>query len=370
MHINLFIIPFVIILGLLMGANDTQQHRKWYIFLCSAVLLFVAAMRSPEYMTNTYHIDTLSYRWSFENSFDIGWNQFWLSAYQRYFGTKESEYDIGFIALNKIIGWFTHDFCIYSLIADLIFFIPLGIILYRYCTSMRQLIFAFVFYIALVQIFLLAGARQIIAVGFDLIALLSVIDRKKWKAMLFFVLGLTIHFSSFLFLIPLLMVWYDTKPRTLKLVHVICFVLFPIVLVFPNQIIVLMGEASGVERYAKYGMGEIRGGASTFIFLIESLSIFCLMAIKRSDLQINHSMRVFYVMIPLFTLLAPLVRSSGSMVRISLYYHLYLTLLVPFAIDCMFKEENRRIVYAVAIVALAFMTLKGGGIRYYFFWQV
>ena len=83
MHINLILIPFVIILGLIMGSNDTPKNRKWYIILCSAVLLFVAAMRSPEWMTYTYNIDTLNYQGYFENAIAMDWGEFWHAVVLR-----------------------------------------------------------------------------------------------------------------------------------------------------------------------------------------------------------------------------------------------------------------------------------------------
>ena len=162
MKINLFLIPFVIILGLLFSNNDNKNIRRLYIIICSAVLLFVAAMRSPEYMTNTYSIDSANYKYMFENASDMGWDEFFATFYMRYFsGVDEyDEYDVGFIALNKIIGIFTHEFWMFSLIADLLFFVPFSILLYRYCTTIRQIIFAFIFYIALIQVFFLGGGRQ------------------------------------------------------------------------------------------------------------------------------------------------------------------------------------------------------------------
>lgn len=368
MYINLFLIPYIIILGLLLGVNDCQRNRKLYIILCSIVLVFVAGMRSPEWMTKTYHIDTLNYKYIFESSFKIGWDKLFASAYLRYFGNG-SEEDIGFIVLNKAIGFFTHDFHVYSLLADLVFFVPFGVILYRYCTSMSQIMFAFVFYIALVQVFFMGGARQIFAFGFDMMALLAVIDRKRWLAILLFMMGLTIHFSSFLFLAPLLMVWFGFRPNILKVMHLVCFLLFPIVLSMPNELIVFMGDLIGVEKYADYGKGAIIGGATTFIFLIELLSFFCLIAIKRQDIVESKALQIFYVMAPLFTVFAPLIHSNGTMIRISLYYHLFLMLLVPYAIECMFKGKDQIYAYLVAIGALTLLTLSDGGMTYYFYWQ-
>ena len=299
----------------------------------------------------------------------MDWNEFQRLFYLRYI-TGADENDVGFLALNKLISLFTHEFWLYSLIADLIFFVPFGIILYRFCTRTSQIMFTFIFYISLVQIFFLGGARQMFSLGFDLMALLAVIDKKRIRAIIFFLIGLTIHFSSLLFALPLLAIWYDLKPRTLKTLHAVCFVVFPVVLMFPNQMIQFMGNTVGMEKYAEYGAIAVQGGSETFIFLIELLSLFCLLSIKRNDLANSQTLRYFYVMAPLLTFFAPLIISNGSMIRISLYYHLFLTLLVPFAIDCAFGKKNSGAVYAIAIGALSFLTLSGGGITYYFFWQV
>lgn len=369
MHINLFLIPFVIILGLLMGDSDSSKRRRWYIIVCSAILVFVAAMRNPEWMEFRYSIDALVYKNMFEQSIDMSWDEIWTAVVGRYVGAND-EFDIGFIGLQKLIGIFTHDFYIYSLIADLLFIVPFGIILYRYSISMKQLIFAFIYYIALIQIYLFGGARQIFAMGFDLMALLATIDRKKISTIFFFTIGLTIHFSSFLFAVPLLMIWFNASPKVLKRLHILCFVLFPIVFMMPNQIILFMGEASGVEKYTEYGKNAIQGGANTFIFLIELMSLFCLVAIKRKDIAQSKYLQSFYVMIPLFTLFAPLIRSNGSMIRIALYYSIFLTLLIPYAIECYFRKNEKfekTFAYFIAIGSLALLTISDGGITYYFF---
>lgn len=368
MHINLITIPFIIVLGLFFSQRDTSKNRQWYIIITSFVMLLVAALRSPEYMTSIYNIDTLSYQGYFEQVFDMDWSEFQRLLYLRYFAGAD-DYDVGFVILNKIISLFTHEFWIYSLIADLIFFVPFGIILYRYCTRSSQIMFAFIFYISLVQIFLLGGARQMFSLGFDLMALLAVIDKKRIRAIIFFLIGMTIHFSSLLFALPLLAIWFDLKPRLLKILHAICFIVFPVVLAFPNQMIQFMGNTAGMEKYAEYGANAVQGGSETFIFLIEALSLFTLLSIKNKDMLANRNIRIFYVMAPLLTFFAPLTISNGSMIRISLYYHLFLVLLVPFAIDCAFRKSNRNFAYIVAIGALSLLSLSDGGLTYYFFWQ-
>lgn len=368
MRINFYLVPFIIILGLFLQNKDIKKNRLIYTVVCSTVLLFVGAMRSPEWMTNAYKIDTMNYMYLFESTFDMGWNEFWSASYLHYI-MNANDYEVGFLALNKLVSLFTHEFWVFSLLADLLFFVPFGIILYRYTTNSLQIMFAFVFYVALVQVFFLGGARQMFSLGLDLLALIYIIDRKRIRAIVCFFLGITIHLSSFLFSIPLLMIWYGVKPATLKILHSICFLMFPLVLMFPNELISFMGNSVGIEKYAEYGKNAIQGGSELFIFLIEVLSLFCLFAIKKRDLLLNKNIRNFYVMAPLLTFFAPLIISNGSMIRISLYYHLFLVLLVPYAIECFVGKKEQGIVYVVAIGALSYLTLVGGGMEYYFFWE-
>lgn len=365
MQINLFLIPFVIVLGLLLAQNDNKKSRMIYIVLCSAVLAFIAAMRSPVWMTNTYQIDTLNYLYVFESASDMSWDDLFSFAHSRYVG-KQDDADVGFLFFTKLIGLFTHDFYIYSLIADLFFFVPFGILLYRYCTSIRQIMFAYVFFIAMLLVFFFGGARQIFSIGFDMMALLAIIDKKRFRAIVFFSLGVLLHFSSLLFIAPILIIWYNVNPKVLKRLHVVSFGLLPIVAAFANLFIFFLADTSGLEKYQNYASGNLVG-AITFVLLIELVSFFCYVAIKERDMLHNKVLQDFYVMIPFFTIFGLL--SYGSLIRISLYFHLYIAVLVPFAIDCMFTPRNRRIAYVLAIGVLAFLAMVNTGMTYYFYWQ-
>ena len=203
-----------------------------------------------------------------------------------------------------------------------------------------------------------------------MIALLLMIEGKKIFSLVAYIIGISLHFSSILFLMPLLLIWLNLKPFILKTLHLLCFILFPIIISFPNETIDYMGNVIGMEKYANYAHGTIQGGAATFLILIEVLSLFCFIAIKRRDLLRNKVLCFFYIMAPLFTILAPLIRSNGTMIRISLYFHLFLAILVPFSIDCMFKKKDRPLAYFLVIGILALLSMFNGGMVYYFYWQV
>ena len=83
----------------------------------------------------------------------------------------------------------------------------------------------------------------------------------------------------------------------------------------------------------------------------------------------NKNIAMFYVMLPFLTLFTPLIKSNGTMIRIVLYDSIFMTLLVPYGIDCLFKKDNQ-FGYIVAIGALSLLALMDGGMTYYFYWQV
>lgn len=368
MHINLFSIPFIVIIGLLFLMKDTKSTRLWYIVICSITLILIASLRNTVWMTEIYGIDSQRYKELFESILEMNWIDLKQIFYMRYV-MWEGDYDVGYLVLNKLVSLVTHEFWMFSILANMLFFVPFGIILYRYTTNILQIMFAFVFYIALVQVFLFAGARQIFAIGFDLMALLSMIDKRRLWSIIFFLIGIPLHLSSIIFIIPLLMIWFNIEPHKVKFIHIVCFFFLPIVFMFPNQLVMLMGSVLNMERYVGYGEGTMQGGVGTFIFMIEVLSLFCLIVIKNKSMLTNRSIKYFYVMAPLLTLSAPLIISNGAMIRISLYFHLFLSILVPYAIEGFAGKKNRYFMYFLFVFLLSFLTLKGGGVWYYFLWQ-
>ncbi len=361
MSINLYIFPIIIFLGVFLGSVDNARNRKIFIIIVSLLLMLETSLRSLSVGS-----DTASYYEIFYIIQTMSWPEIWNEFMGRYFyGTSDS--DIGYTILQRFIYAFTNSWQIFVFAANLIFFIPLGKLMYRYSSSMIQLVFAYVLYVSMFHIISLSGARQLYAIGFTILAFLYM-DRGKYAwSVVCVLLGTTIHMSIFIFLLPLIL--SRLNPKYLKTVHLISFAMVPVVLLFTNQIIVLMGSAIGVDRYVQYGMDEVQGGATTFITLLLVVSLFCYIAINKSDLIKSRSLSNLYLMLPLFTFFGPLIYSNGSMIRISMYFHLYMMLLIPLAVNRFFKGFERTVVYSIIILVLMMLSLRGGGLIYHFYWQ-
>lgn len=361
MSINLIIFPLIIFLGIFLGASDSTRNRKIFIYIVSTILILQTSLRSLSVGS-----DTPNYYWMFLETQLLSWSDIWSEFLGRYFYRTHQE-DAGYQVMQKFISSLSSSWQFFVFAANLIFFIPLGKLMYRYSSSMIQLVFAYVLYVSMFHIISLSGGRQLYAIGLSIVAFLYMDRRKYILSLACIFIGMFIHMTSLLFLLPLIL--SRVNPKYLKTLHLLSFAMVPVVLLFTNQIIVLMGSTLGVDRYAEYGMNEVQGGATTFIALLLLVSLFCYIAIKKSELLGSRSLSNLYLMLPLFTFFGPLIYSNGSMIRISMYFHLYMMLLIPLAVNRFFKGFERTVVYSIIILILMVLSLRGGGLIYHFYWQ-
>jgi len=237
MHINLFIFPFIIILGFVLERYDSPKARKLYIFIVSTVLILETSLRSLSVGS-----DTLNYYYMFNYVREMSWNELWEQFIERYFNNT-SEEDIGYSIMQKVIASVTSSWQVFVFIANLTFFIPLGILMHRYSNKMIQLIFAYVLYVAIFHIISLSGGRQLYAIGMSIMSFIYLNEKKYTKSILFILIGATIHFSALLSFLPLILSRWNVK--FIKPIHLFSLILVPITINFVNQIIMFMGSAVG-----------------------------------------------------------------------------------------------------------------------------
>lgn len=362
MNIKLLLYFIIIVLGFVFasGNDPLGRKRKGYVFLIIALLVLESSLR---------HIsvgpDTIHYYNSFSSVSFMSWSDalgFFKTAYLEGEGK-----DPGFVIFMKFVRLFTDDFNMFLLFCALPFFIPLGILLYRYSTSVLQLVFAFTLYVALFHIVALSGVRQQIATGFCFMAFLQLGKDHNWKALIYIILGASIHVSALIFaIVPVLRLF---SPRFVKILHLASFVTIPFVITFAASIMLFLTTFLANDYYTTYADSESTSGSFTYIVLMELLSLFCYIAIKKGDLQQDKRRMLLYVMLPMLTMTAPLISLNGAMIRVGQYFTLYMMLLVPVAIDSIAKGLERQIYYIGLIAILILMTFRSGIFAYHFYWQ-
>ncbi len=363
MNIKVLLYIIIILLGIFFndGKGSIEIRRKWYVFIIITILILESCLRSV-----TVGPDTLSYYYSFQRFITEGdWAEI-LSSFRKAYIEGEGK-DAGYLVFMKLVQVVSINFNFYLFICALVFFVPLGFILYHYSTNILQLMFAFSLYVALFHIVALSGIRQQVATGFAFIAFLQLEKNQYWKAFFFIILGSLIHISLLIFLlVPIIRI---TVSQHLKRIHLYSFFIIPFVIVYSRDIMALLASFLVNEYYLGYSESETINGAYTYVVLMELLSLFCYIAIKKQSIDANTKTGLLYTMLPLLTMTAPLISLDGALIRVGQYFTLYMMLLVPLAIDAMFKATNRRVMYFGFILILLVLSLESGGDNYYFFWQ-
>lgn len=360
MNIHLFLLGATFLGGYFFSSKgNTPIYRRNYIIFMMIILTMESCLRGLSIGSDTYN-----YYYLFKSMGTESWVDIWQAFKTRYIDFKGTE-DIGFNVYNKLIYTIWPNFSFFLFISALTFFIPLGKLLNKYTNDFQQLIFIFILYVALFNMIAMSGVRKEIALGCTIGAFMFYVDKKYVKCTICILLGTVIHMTTLLFLlIPFLSL---LKPSILKTLHLLAFISVPAVIAFSKPIILLLAETSGNERYSVYA-GEAQGGAMTFCILIEMISLFCLYAFRKIDLSQSPFLSKLYIMLPCFTFFAPLITNNGSMIRISQYFHLYLVLLFPYAIDLVFKG-NRQAIYAILCLILCILSLMNSSSDYLFIWE-
>ena len=309
--------------------------------------------------------DTQGYYNDYNTISGLSWSDIWggfISSYQQGEGK-----DPGFVLFVKLVQALPGDFNFFLFVSALIFFIPLGLILYKYSTHSLQLVFAFTLYVALFHIVALSGIRQQIATGLTFLALYELGKGRMWRCILFIALGSIIHISALVFLLAPLLSLFNW--RYLKPIHLGSFLTIPFVALNAGAILSITASFLANDYYSAYGTGESTGEAFVYIILMELLSFFCYLAIKRDQLRDNPNVTLLYLMLPLLTVTVPLISLNGAMIRIGQYFTLYMMLLAPIAVDSLSRRTSRSGIYIIMIAALIVLSLNSGSFHYSFFWQ-
>lgn len=360
MWVQIFVFSVLILYYFVYQGKSDNKSRKNYIVICSLILLLKAALRSV-----TVGRDTSHYAGFFYESKNTPWSELWSAFFNRYQNVSGYE-DVGYGVIQKVFSTFIPDFNLFTFcIQGLLFYWPLGVLIFRYSKDTLQILFAYVLMNALFMGLPMANARQVYAIGMCIWAFLYLSKKQYWKVVLFVLLGYFIHASALLFLFPVALSFFNE--RSLKSLSIAVFALSFVVFTMPNTIILFMANMIESEKYAGYAMDEVQGGALTYITLSLLLCFFCTVAFL-TDKHISNEKKNWYVMIPLTSFFTPLIYSNGSMIRITMYFQIFFLLLVPYAIDELFHSKYRKTCYFTLLSILIILAVLTA-VDYRFCWE-
>lgn len=361
---NIILILFVLVIAFgicFMSIPSTSQSRKAFISIILFFLTMESCMRGIGVGSDTYKYEEMFAKIELQT-----WDNLWKNLITRYTENSSTE-DVGYLIFMKFVQIFSTNFQFFLFVCALFFFIPFGKLLYKYTTDNRQLTFIFIFYVALFNMIAMSGVRKEMALGMAVLFILYYTEKKYVKMATALLIGVLIHMTTLLILLVPLVNFIPKK--YLRYVHIGAFAAIPFILSAMGPMLVLMANVVDNEHYEKYGEQTAQGGAGTFFLLIELLSLFCLWSFRKIDIKNDSILSKMYAMLPLFTIFAPLIQQSGSMIRISQYFHLYLLILLPYAVETYFKKSGTQVVYFALSLILILLALRTTDDSFYFFWQ-
>lgn len=364
MIVNLIVIFLILFFGFIYSRGYTQlvnsdHNRKKYIRVISFILILQSGLRNVAVGEDTY-----GYSFTFVEAKESSWESVFKAFFDYYhLGIGK---DPGYNIFQKIIQLISNDFQVYLFIIALIFFSALGYFLYKNTTRLIDLIIAFVIYSVLFYSFYsITGIRQTLATSFTLYSYEFVKKRKIIPFLILVLVASTIHKTAVIF-IPFYFIAHIKKP---KYFYNIILVLFPVFMVFKNDLANLLKVIGGYKEYNEYE------GAGTFTFTVIFLLI-SIVALVRSKiiLKQNHIAQHFYNAFAFTLLFLPLSWVNPSALRIVMYFSIFMLLFIP-EIIYSFSAISKKIktdLTVITIILLIVLFMKSNisnEIRYGFFWE-
>lgn len=310
--------------------------------------------------------DTLSYKINrFDKTLNMSWEDVFSNFYLKYVMDADIK-DPAYTLVEKIFQIFSANYQLFLIFIAILFFVPLGIMIYKYSTNphLSYVLFSCLFY----SFFAITGHRQTIATAIVVFCGTELIRRRKLILFLLIVaISSMIHASAICFL-PF---YWISKIKITRISLGIYWGVIILSFPFRNQLLSLLQSIVGYEQYGDTGTAS----AGTFMFLLILLAIFITIfyrvILKKSKENMNaeqQSMLVFSInalMVACF--FSPLLLINQSFMRVVQYYSIFMLFILPQCKLVFVKKDN--ILFETLCSGVMILLLISNQPVYHFFWQ-
>lgn len=303
--------------------------------------------------------DTATYKMMFERVFNQSWSTLFGNFYDGYFGNIENLRDPGYPMFEKIFQIFSKDYQVYLVFIAALFFVALGIFLYKFARNpyLGYILFSTLFY----SFYAITGIRQTIATTFVVLLGTFLIKKRKFIPFLIVVLlASTIHLSCLCFL-PF---YFIAKIPINKATMIMYWIAIAGSFLLRYQLLDLLKSIVGYEQYNDYE----GAGAGIFMVLILIVALVVTVFQKRLLASNPETMRITINALMVACFFVPLSLINQSCMRVVYYFALFLMILLPELAQLFAKESDKKIYNLFATILLITLFILNEP-TYKFFWQ-
>ena len=366
---NIFLNNFVLTLiwGLVLlvpgkrGTEQYQRRKKQFIIIVCAQWVLISTLRA-----DSVGADTANYMRLFDMHNAFSWSDLMNAAKQSYLaGGASTDYELGYIILEKLIGTFTSSHLVYKFLVATIFMSAFGSFLYK---NSEDPFLSFMIYDALMyNMFSLTGYRQVVSVAIGILLGYEFVKKQKLIPFLTLVFFASLFHRTTLVFIPFY--FLANKKATTGYV-VTALVVVAALILTRNSLFAYVKVLLDYDQYSgTYGFAQ-----QTFLALLVLLTVAVMIcrpqmmryASNRGIANIEH----FYNALILTWIMVPFAMVSPTSMRLVYDFgFISLLLIVPIMVKSFPKQNNRVIAYALLIVLFGYF-IATKSLDYQFFWQV
>lgn len=309
--------------------------------------------------------DTLAYKiYHFDKTINKSWGEIFYNFYLKYrIGIPIK--DPGYPLFEKIFQIFSKNYQIFLIFIACIFFILLGIKIYKYSENpcLSYIVFSTLFY----SFFAVTGHRQTLATAMVVFGGIELIKKRKLISFLvLLIIASTIHTSVICFL-PF---YWLSQIKIKRIVLTIYWILILNSLIFKTQFLMLLHKVVG---YDNYGFDEAASGG-TFMLLLFSLSIFITIFYKiilknyfLENLNEKSMLEISINALLIASIFAPLLFINPAFMRVIQYYSIFIMFLLP-KCKYAFSKKNWLFFEIICCGIMIVLFIKKQP-EYMFFWE-
>ncbi|CEN91459.1 polysaccharide polymerase [[Clostridium] sordellii] len=356
---------WIIVGAIITKVSKNLKNSRIFFYATFMMLVLTYALRS-------YNVgwDSLNYVDVFASSNSIQWNNIfnhWM--------------EFGYIALNKVVRYFTDNYNFLWLIIGLIILIPIFKIISRYS---QNIMFSLLIYITLGFYYNgMNQIRQAIATSICLYAFDKIINKEYGKSILITLIASCFHSSAIIFLAFILAAW------KIKDVNIKCLINFSvitlIVFMFSNPIINFATKFMYSQYFTESNLiKHTKHGDLSMFIVYFAIMLFGFIYRKRYIKTFESHKKVYDMLLLaiIFSVSLQLISVKLVMIaRFSQYFTIYSCILIPNIIKCIKNEKFKLVItYSILLCLMGYSYIylnvsengygRDGVTPYQFYWEV
>lgn len=308
----------------------TEKRNKRALVFFFSFFLLILCLKS-DYLG----ADTQQYYYHFKQISSLPWSTIW-----------EYGYEVGFVALFKLISTVTSNFHWVVVVVNILSVVPIMLI---YCSDYKYSYLKIALFISS-PLFAgyFSGGRQNIAIGIVLLAYLMVKKKRPLRFVLLIFIASLFHKSAWIALLLYPAYHVRIKKKLLPIIGVLMMAIF----VFRRQIFSILLVIASDKSVALYGTVTETGAYTLFfLYILFSVFVFVVTSVNTRDQETSGLCNYMLIAtaIQMFTSIA------HGVGRLNMYFIIFIPMLIPKVIECTLPRYRSVVRYANIIMCIFFI---------------